>query len=60
MQAALARAADREGAAVQKLERLSELLSEWDNFQSVLNLTRDILSGQKNLNERTNKYAKEH
>jgi len=60
MHSALARAADREGAAVAKLERLSELLSEWDNFQSVLNLTRDILSGQKNLNERTNKYAKDH
>ncbi len=60
MHTSLARAADREGAAVTKLERLSELLSEWDNFQSVLNLTRDILSGQKNLNERTNKYAKEH
>jgi hypothetical protein len=60
MQGALSRAAERESAAVTKLERLSELLSEWDNFQSVLNLTRDILNGQKNLNERTNKYAKEH
>ncbi|MBK7645381.1 MAG: hypothetical protein IPJ19_20480 [Planctomycetes bacterium] len=60
MHAALARAVDSQSAAVAKLERLSELLSEWDNFQSVLNLTRDILSGQKNLNERTSKYAKEH
>lgn len=60
MHGALARVADSEQAAVTKLEHLSELLSEWDNFQSVLNLTRDILSGQKNLNERTSKYAKEH
>jgi hypothetical protein len=60
MHAALARAGEREAAGVAKLERLSELLSEWDNFQSVLNLTRDILNGQKNLNERTNKYAKDH
>ena len=60
MHSALVRAADREGAALAKLEHLSELLSEWDNFQSILNLTRDILNGQKTLNERTNKYAKDH
>lgn len=46
--------------AVVKIERLLELLSEWDNFQSVLSLTRDILNGEKNLSERTRQFAKEH
>ncbi len=38
------------------LERLAELvdrLAEWDNFQSVLNLARDILSRQKSVRDRT-------
>jgi hypothetical protein len=48
------------GACVQKLAQLSDLLAEWDNFQTVLNLTRDILGGQKTLNERTKQYAKEN
>lgn len=60
MHAALAEATQAEGNALSKLEHLSELLAEWDNFQTVLNLTRDILSGQKTLNERTSRYAKEH
>ncbi len=60
MHTGLARAAEQEAAALAKIEHLSELLAEWDNFQSVLNLTRDILGGQKSLNERTSRYAKEH
>jgi len=44
---------------IARVERLLELLAEWDNFQSVLSLTRDILSRQKNLAERTRQYAKE-
>ena len=35
-------------------------LGEWDNFQSVLTLTRDILNRQKNLHQRTRKHAEEH
>jgi flavin-binding protein dodecin len=45
---------------VAKIERLLELLSEWDNFQSVLSLTRDIMNGEKSLSERTGQFAKEH
>lgn len=43
----------------ERLERLLERLAEWDNFQSVLGLTRDILNGQKGLSERTRQAAKE-
>ena len=44
---------------ITRIERLLELLAEWDNFQSVLSLTRDILSRQKNLQERVRQYAQE-
>jgi hypothetical protein len=47
-------------AVVLKVEKLLEMLAEWDNYQSILSLTRDILNGQKNLSERTREYAKEH
>jgi len=46
-------------AVVERLERLLERLAEWDNFQSVLGLTRDILNGQKLLSERTRDNAKD-
>jgi len=39
------------------MERLTGELGEWDSLQSVLSLTRDILSRQKNLKERTRKAA---
>lgn len=42
------------------LEALLERLAEWDNFQSVLALTKDILNRQKNLLERTRQYEQEH
>ena len=45
---------------VAKIERLLERLAEWDNFQSVLSLTRDIMNGEKMLSERTRQFAKEH
>lgn len=57
---ALGSAQSELNACVLKLAQLSELLAEWDNFQTVLNLTRDILGGQKTLNERTKQYAKEN
>jgi hypothetical protein len=58
--AELASAAESQKAVVEKMENLLELLAEWDNYQSVLGLTRDILNGQKTLNERTRTFAKEH
>ena len=55
----LDRSAGVQAEVVARIERLLELLAEWDNFQSVLSLTRDILNRQKNLQERTRQYAKE-
>jgi hypothetical protein len=43
-----------------KTEVLLAELAEWDNFQSVLSLTRDILNRQKSLTERARHYAKEN
>ncbi|MDP6538184.1 MAG: hypothetical protein QF903_12460 [Planctomycetota bacterium] len=58
--AALLAASDSQAAGIAATERLLEMLAEWDNFQSVLSLTRDILNRQKNLLERTRQYAKEN
>lgn len=58
--AALAAASTEQQKAMEKLDQLLGLLAEWDNFQSVLSLTRDILNGQKTLIERTRQHAKEH
>lgn len=55
----LAAAERSQAAVVERLERLLERLAEWDNFQSVLGLTRDILNGQKSLSERTRQNAKD-
>ncbi len=57
--AGLASAAGAQQLTLEKLDRLLEMLAEWDNFQSVLSLTRDILNGQKGLTERTRQYAKD-
>jgi hypothetical protein len=57
---ALLEAGDLQAAALVKSERLLELLAEWDNFQSVLSLTRELLNRQKNLLERTRQHAKEN
>ncbi|MEM7516762.1 MAG: hypothetical protein AAF368_07540, partial [Planctomycetota bacterium] len=56
---ALTAASNAQERSLQKLEELIERLAEWDNFQSVLALTRDILNRQKNLLERTKSFAKE-
>jgi hypothetical protein len=56
----LALAADSQKVVIDKLENLLERLAEWDNYQSVLSLTRDILNGQKTLQERTKNFAKDH
>lgn len=59
VRAGLARAVAAQGRAQVVLEELLVKLGEWDNFQSVLTLTRDILNRQKNLNQRTQKYAED-
>jgi hypothetical protein len=51
--AALIAAGDEEARMLAHLEELLSRLSEWDNFQSILSLTRDILNRQKSLLERT-------
>jgi hypothetical protein len=58
--AALLAASNSQIQGLAATERLLELLAEWDNFHSVLSLTRDILNRQKNLLERTRQFAKEH
>lgn len=45
--------------ARQALDELLIKLGEWDNFQSVLTLTRDILNRQENLIQRTQKLAED-
>jgi hypothetical protein len=41
------------------LNRLLGKLGEWDNFQSVLTLTRDILNHQKSLKQRTQRFVED-
>jgi hypothetical protein len=41
------------------MDDLLDELAEWDNFQNILALTRDILNRQKALRERTQRYASE-
>lgn len=52
-------AADAQEASLERLEELLDRLSQWDNFQSVLSLTRDILNRQKLLRQRTQQFASE-
>ncbi|MEM7308844.1 MAG: hypothetical protein AAF682_19330 [Planctomycetota bacterium] len=59
-QDALARAYERQAEAIQRIEVLLESLAEWDNFQNVLALTRDILNRSKALRDRTERAAKEN
>ncbi len=56
---ALARAAELQSLSHARIEDLLEELAEWDNFQNILALTRDILNRQKALRERTQRYASE-
>jgi hypothetical protein len=53
-------ASERQAEVLARIELMLELLAEWDNFQSVLSLTRDILNRQKNLSEQTRQYAKDN
>jgi len=54
---ALATSAAEATQALALVESLLERLSEWDNYQSVLSLARDLLERQKALSERTRRYA---
>lgn len=51
---------ERQSAARANTEKLLSLLSEWDSYQSLLSATRDILTRQKNLLERTRQYTKDN
>lgn len=56
---ALVRASGLQTDALGKIEALLDELAEWDNFQNILSLTRDILNRQKALRERTHQFASE-
>jgi hypothetical protein len=56
----LLRVLEQQTAARAKTERLLSLLSEWDSYQSLLSATRDILTRQKTLLERTRQYYKDN
>jgi hypothetical protein len=56
---ALLAASELQTRSIGRIEALLEELAEWDNFQNILALTRDILNRQKALRERTQKFAQE-
>ena len=49
----LALASAHEAKAAEHLASLLDRLAEWDNFQSILTLTRDILGRQKSIRDKT-------
>jgi hypothetical protein len=51
--AELTAASEREATAQKHLAELLDRLAEWDNFQSILSLTRDILNRQKSVRDKT-------
>jgi hypothetical protein len=53
LHAGLTTAAEAEAAARALLERIQDGIAEWDNYQAVIGLTRDILERQQALRERT-------
>jgi hypothetical protein len=57
--AALEAALLHQNESVRRIDVLLDNLAEWDNFQNVLLLTRDILNRQKALRDRTRHFAKE-
>jgi len=57
--AALERAVAAQARAQELIDQLLVKLGEWDNFQSVLTLTRDILNRQKNLEQRIRKHGED-
>ncbi len=52
-------AAEHAALVEKRVEALLAELAEWDNFQNVLTLARDILTRQKALRERTQQFATE-
>ena len=56
---ALERAEAEQKLALGRIEDLLERLAEWDSFQSVLSLTRDLLERQSALRQRTQRFASE-
>ena len=59
VQTALMEASDVQTRALGRLEDLLDKLAEWDNFQNILALTRDIRNRQKALRERTQQFMSE-
>ena len=59
VQTALMEASDIQTRALERLEDLLDKLAEWDNFQNILALTRDIRNRQKALRERTQQFMSE-
>jgi len=57
---ALEDAYEQQSEALRRIEVLLASLAEWDNFQNVLTLTRDILQGQKALRDRTKRFAQDN
>ena len=57
--ASLQAAAEHAALVEQRVEALLAELAEWDNYQNVLTLARDILNRQKALRERTQQFASE-
>ncbi|MBI5432297.1 MAG: hypothetical protein HZA52_05670 [Planctomycetes bacterium] len=57
--AALVECAEAQESAQKHIEELLSRLVEWDDFQSVVSLARDILSRQKSLIDRTRSSAQE-
>ena len=43
-----------------ELDKLLAKLGEWDNFHSILTLTRDLLNRQQNLRQRTENFAEDN
>ena len=56
---ALQEAYEHQAESLRRIEVLLASLAEWDNFQNVLQLTRDILNRSKALRDRTRRAAKE-
>jgi hypothetical protein len=56
---ALQSAAEHAVRVEKRVEELLAALAEWDNFQNVLTLARDILNRQKALRDRTQQFASE-
>ncbi len=56
---ALEECAREQKLALARIEDLLERLAEWDSFQSVLTLSRDILNRQSVLRQRTQRFASE-